>query len=349
MLRQVRRGPAGSSPVGGGGGGGGGGDGGMHNRIGGGAGGAGGGAGDPAHASPTAAAAAPAAAVALAWAGERDAAWYAPVGTVAFMLAAIVRAVGAVAGPVAPDCDEVFNFWEPTHYVMYGRGLQTWEYRCASARVLFCSVLRGRLRSWPPARGGHLSSVCVRSRLASLSCPVHSIDPLRLQSGVCTAVVRIHGAACRRGPGRAGAVDAQGVRAPRRDARQVTLRARVCVWGGGGAPGRPQLQVFFLLRVALGLASAATEVYAYKGVQRRFGALVGALTFWLLVCSAGMFHAAPGARGCAFACRMCCIRHVHFPYALVCSAGVLAAAPVCVNSGIREYILYLYLYLCACR
>ncbi|TPX60331.1 hypothetical protein PhCBS80983_g01858 [Powellomyces hirtus] len=26
------------------------------------------------------------------------------------------------------DCDEVFNYWEPTHYLQYGRGMQTWEY-----------------------------------------------------------------------------------------------------------------------------------------------------------------------------------------------------------------------------
>ena len=26
------------------------------------------------------------------------------------------------------DCDETFNYWEPTHYLQYGYGLQTWEY-----------------------------------------------------------------------------------------------------------------------------------------------------------------------------------------------------------------------------
>jgi alpha-1,2-mannosyltransferase len=30
------------------------------------------------------------------------------------------------------DCDEVFNYWEPTHYLQHGRGLQTWEYRYTS-------------------------------------------------------------------------------------------------------------------------------------------------------------------------------------------------------------------------
>ncbi|KAG7673727.1 hypothetical protein Ndes2437B_g01890 [Nannochloris sp. 'desiccata'] len=35
------------------------------------------------------------------------------------------------------DCDEVFNYWEPLHYLIYGYGLQTWEYSAEFA-----------LRSW---------------------------------------------------------------------------------------------------------------------------------------------------------------------------------------------------------
>lgn len=26
------------------------------------------------------------------------------------------------------DCDETFNYWEPAHYLLYGSGMQTWEY-----------------------------------------------------------------------------------------------------------------------------------------------------------------------------------------------------------------------------
>ncbi|KAL0044650.1 hypothetical protein WJX82_004234 [Trebouxia sp. C0006] len=29
---------------------------------------------------------------------------------------------------IVHDCDEVFNYWEPLHYLLYGYGLQTWEY-----------------------------------------------------------------------------------------------------------------------------------------------------------------------------------------------------------------------------
>jgi alpha-1,2-mannosyltransferase len=34
--------------------------------------------------------------------------------------------------PIA-DCDEVFNYWEPLHYLLHGHGLQTWEYSPAYA------------------------------------------------------------------------------------------------------------------------------------------------------------------------------------------------------------------------
>ncbi|KAH8173408.1 alg9-like mannosyltransferase family protein [Sarocladium implicatum] len=41
-----------------------------------------------------------------------------------FLAAALVAALFA---PIQ-DCDETFNYWEPTHYLSHGYGLQTWEY-----------------------------------------------------------------------------------------------------------------------------------------------------------------------------------------------------------------------------
>ncbi|KAK0715266.1 Alg9-like mannosyltransferase family-domain-containing protein [Lasiosphaeris hirsuta] len=35
--------------------------------------------------------------------------------------------VAALFSPIQ-DCDETFNYWEPTHYLSHGYGLQTWEY-----------------------------------------------------------------------------------------------------------------------------------------------------------------------------------------------------------------------------
>lgn len=39
----------------------------------------------------------------------------------------VVNALAAALAPIQ-DCDEVFNYWEPTHYLNRGSGLQTWEY-----------------------------------------------------------------------------------------------------------------------------------------------------------------------------------------------------------------------------
>lgn len=38
----------------------------------------------------------------------------------------IAHLAAALYAPIQ-DCDEVFNFWEPTHYLNHGYGLQTWE------------------------------------------------------------------------------------------------------------------------------------------------------------------------------------------------------------------------------
>ena len=39
----------------------------------------------------------------------------------------LVNGLAAFFAPIQ-DCDEIFNFWEPAHYVQHGYGLQTWEY-----------------------------------------------------------------------------------------------------------------------------------------------------------------------------------------------------------------------------
>ncbi|KAL8866310.1 MAG: hypothetical protein Q9174_006379, partial [Haloplaca sp. 1 TL-2023] len=51
-----------------------------------------------------------------------------PVPTIAvFYGFLLVNTLAAAFAPIQ-DCDEVFNYWEPTHYLNRGFGLQTWEY-----------------------------------------------------------------------------------------------------------------------------------------------------------------------------------------------------------------------------
>ena len=52
---------------------------------------------------------------------------YCPSYSVAFKTIFLVRALAATYSNIS-DCDEVFNFWEPMHYLQYGSGLETWEY-----------------------------------------------------------------------------------------------------------------------------------------------------------------------------------------------------------------------------
>ncbi|KAH9869196.1 hypothetical protein IAQ61_006401 [Plenodomus lingam] len=46
---------------------------------------------------------------------------------VAFYVFLLANLVAATFSPIQ-DCDEVFNYWEPSHYLNHGYGLQTWEY-----------------------------------------------------------------------------------------------------------------------------------------------------------------------------------------------------------------------------
>ncbi|PBP28909.1 Alg9-like mannosyltransferase [Diplocarpon rosae] len=45
----------------------------------------------------------------------------------AFYIFFVANILAALYAPIQ-DCDETFNYWEPTHYLSHGYGLQTWEY-----------------------------------------------------------------------------------------------------------------------------------------------------------------------------------------------------------------------------
>ncbi|XP_065840437.1 alpha-1,2-mannosyltransferase ALG9-like [Oscarella lobularis] len=52
---------------------------------------------------------------------------WSPTLSVAFRLFFTARIVSALFNAIT-DCDETFNYWEPTHQIIYGFGFQTWEY-----------------------------------------------------------------------------------------------------------------------------------------------------------------------------------------------------------------------------
>ena len=55
-----------------------------------------------------------------------------PSARTAFALLATARLVSAALN-IVHDCDEVYNYWEPLHYLLFGSGMQTWEYSSAYA------------------------------------------------------------------------------------------------------------------------------------------------------------------------------------------------------------------------
>ena len=62
------------------------------------------------------------------------------------ILLSTIRVVGAITSHIR-DCDETFNYWEPTHYLLHGYGMQTWEYSpiyaLRSYAYIFFHVLLG--------------------------------------------------------------------------------------------------------------------------------------------------------------------------------------------------------------
>ncbi|CAG9854954.1 unnamed protein product [Phyllotreta striolata] len=50
-----------------------------------------------------------------------------PAGDTAFKSLLSARFCAAIWSHIS-DCDETYNYWEPMHYLIFGKGLQTWEY-----------------------------------------------------------------------------------------------------------------------------------------------------------------------------------------------------------------------------
>ncbi|KAI5693480.1 hypothetical protein M8J75_000077 [Diaphorina citri] len=46
------------------------------------------------------------------------------------------------------DCDETFNFWEPSHYLLFGQGFQTWEYAPSYALRSYAYLLVNIVPTW---------------------------------------------------------------------------------------------------------------------------------------------------------------------------------------------------------
>lgn len=60
--------------------------------------------------------------------------------------------LGAAVWSGISDCDETFNYWEPTHHLLYGHGLQTWEYDPKFALRSYLYILVHTIPAWVYSR-----------------------------------------------------------------------------------------------------------------------------------------------------------------------------------------------------
>lgn len=94
---------------------------------------------------------------------------------IAFSIFFTGHLIAAIYSPIQ-DCDEVFNYWEPTHYLTDGYGLQTWEYSPDYA-----------IRSWAYA-GLHAIIIKVGSLMPFITSKVAEFYLLRVILGLACAL-----------------------------------------------------------------------------------------------------------------------------------------------------------------
>lgn len=93
---------------------------------------------------------------------------------VAFYVFLVSHVIAAFYSPIQ-DCDEVFNFWEPTHYLNHNYGFQTWEYSPVYA-----------IRSWAYT-GLHASITALSTLIPGMDLPLGHKAQFYLLRGVLAA------------------------------------------------------------------------------------------------------------------------------------------------------------------
>ncbi|KAF2617150.1 hypothetical protein F2Q68_00042250 [Brassica cretica] len=76
---------------------------------------------------------------------DRGLGWFLP-----FIALCYLRYMSATSN-IVHDCDEVFNYWEPLHYLLYKSGFQTWEYSSKFALRSYLYIIFHELAGRPAA------------------------------------------------------------------------------------------------------------------------------------------------------------------------------------------------------
>ncbi|KAL0320612.1 UNVERIFIED_CONTAM: Dol-P-Man:Man(6)GlcNAc(2)-PP-Dol alpha-1,2-mannosyltransferase [Sesamum radiatum] len=75
--------------------------------------------------------------------GDRGLGWFLPLVSLGML-----RYMSASSN-IIHDCDEVFNYWEPLHFLLYKSGFQTWEYSSEFALRSYLYILFHNVVGWP--------------------------------------------------------------------------------------------------------------------------------------------------------------------------------------------------------
>ncbi|KAL8505723.1 hypothetical protein ACS0TY_016804 [Phlomoides rotata] len=75
--------------------------------------------------------------------GDRGLGWFLPLVSLGMF-----RYMSASSN-IIHDCDEVFNYWEPLHFLLYKTGFQTWEYSSEFALRSYLYIIFHNLVGWP--------------------------------------------------------------------------------------------------------------------------------------------------------------------------------------------------------
>lgn len=119
----------------------------------------------------------------------RNPAPWMPGGYAAFKLLMSARLCAAFWSSIS-DCDETFNYWEPTHFLFFGKGHQTWEYDPAFALRSYLYLLAHGLPGYiynlmfEPNRMYILYLIRCLFALASSLCEVYFYQGVAREIGV---------------------------------------------------------------------------------------------------------------------------------------------------------------------
>ena len=178
------------------------------------------------------------------------------VGLVALVLLVAVRVAWTLHLPIS-DCDEVHNYWEPSHLLAYGHGKQTWEYH---PRFALRSWLFNWLYAWPAYVMANKNAIVVAGLQTLQSFEMISA------SSLASAKDHIHWAA----------IGGTGVSFPSRLAFAHVDKP----------------VVFYACKMLASLVACFADWYLLRGVNLRFGRLVSRTLYIVLLFATGVTQAA---------------------------------------------------------